>query len=213
MTWSDVSIGQWIELQALRKDFEDSVIDAYTYRIGIIDVLFNIDSSSLPFIEFQKYVDATDFLTQKYNPQPVKATYTVDGTVYRLLTDVSTMTTSQYIDYMKFMELGDDTNLPYLMALLLIPEGKTYGDGYDVGTTAEVFKTHLTVDIMLNISFFFRELLRLCTRDLVFCSIQEATKELKVSNLPMEQRQEVIRRLAELRALIPSAGGGDGLYG
>lgn len=85
----------------------------------------------MPFNEVSSYISAADFLFTPPKARKVKRTYVINGRKYKLLKNEMELLTSQYIDFQAIQADGFDKRPGELMAVMMVPEGHNYNDGYD----------------------------------------------------------------------------------
>lgn len=127
-SWEDMSINQFIILnQTIQADIPE------TYKtVNIISVLTGLsveEVERIPITVFAKLKNQLDFLNTEIPKVKHKDKYNLNGRIYTLNADISSITTAQYIDYQTYIK---ENNPIQMMSLWLIPEGHQYNDGYSM---------------------------------------------------------------------------------
>lgn len=127
-SWEDMSINQFITLnQTIQADIPE------TYKtVNIISVLTGLsveEVERMPITVFAKLKNQLDFLNTEIPKVKHEDKYNLNGRIYTLNADISSITTAQYIDYQTYIK---ENNPIQMMSLWLIPEGHQYNDGYSM---------------------------------------------------------------------------------
>lgn len=127
-SWDDMSINQFIILnQTIQADIPE------TYKtVNIISILTGLsveEVERIPITVFAKLKNQLDFLNTEIPKVKHKDKYNLNGRIYTLNADISSITTAQYIDYQTYIK---ENNPIQMMSLWLIPEGHQYNDGYSM---------------------------------------------------------------------------------
>lgn len=128
-SWEQLTVAQFEELCRLQKEHP---ADSAKY---IIEYLYDIpDAEQLPIIEYSTYVAGL----QKFIGEPVlkakltpSATYTIHGRLYRVDITPADFSVAQYTDLTNYLKDGK-ASLIDLLAVVVIPDGHLYQDGYDM---------------------------------------------------------------------------------
>lgn len=206
-SWKDVSINDYFGLvDFINKQIEDGISDndlgiylaSYLSGVGV-DELMNI-----------RYVDLLNVMSQfSWATQPVKRaavppiSIMINGVRYNVCLDVRKMTASQFIDFNEFCK---DRRKFYnnLMACMLIPEGKKYGEGYDVIALSEEIGKCVNIVDAETIWFFFlqwsRILLNITLRSLTRMMKRRMRKEKEQEK--KEKMEETIKSLERLKQTL-----------
>lgn len=130
-TWNDITLRDWAELRKA-----DALTDAGDRTITIVAILSGKtpdEVTAMPIMHYIELRDKAAFVTSEV-PEP---TGRIPGRVklgrFTLMpsVDINKWTAIQFIDFQTLTERGDD-DLVRLLSVVLIPEGCTYGNGYDI---------------------------------------------------------------------------------
>jgi len=195
--YNTLTLGLYLDIDAvLQSDAED--IDKQVRIIALLDGTSPEAVLALPLKEYSAKAAATDFL--RHECPPVSAPSRVISGDFVLIPtkDFTTITTAQYVDFQTFSK-GGTAKLPELIAVLLVPEGHNYNDGYDVAKVVRTVR-ELSLPVALGLSaFFFGQLVQSIQASLT--SLESAAK-----SLPKRRRAELERKAEDLQGLLRGVG-------
>lgn len=186
MTWKDITLKQFLEIQDIIQ-----VQDDYT-AINLINCIYNLDCEELPITELKKYT--LDFLKTDIPEVKLKKHYTLNGRTYDSNFDLTVVTTAQFIDYNNYIK---DPNYVDLLSVFFIPEGHKYNDGYDMKQVKEDL-LQLDICTVKSAAFFFDRQLRILYKLFQHYSIKRLKKE-KVDKKIIDKFKQV-----DLASLVSS---------
>ena len=180
--YNTLTLGLYLDIDAvLQSDAED--IDKQVRIIALLDGTTPEAVLALPLKEYSAKAAATDFL--RHECPPVSAPSRV-------------ISGAQYVDFQTFSK-GGTAKLPELIAVLLVPEGHNYNDGYDVAQVVRVVRD-LPLPVALGLSaFFFGQLVQSIQASLT--SLESAAK-----SLPKRRRAQLERKAEDLQGLLRGVG-------
>lgn len=131
-------------------------ISKYTSVLSSLKGITEKEISNMPIDDFNNEINDVNELLKKQIPKKLHTIdkYYIDGNKCRILLNASEMSTGQFIDYSNTLK-DDPDNLSMLCAILFIPEGKTYGDGYDVLKNRDFIYNNFKLVDAIGINFFF----------------------------------------------------------
>lgn len=188
MNWSNITLKKYLQIQDIL-----SVEDDYTL-FNLIDVIYDVDSQSLPISEVKKY--DISFMGNKIPKAKLKDKYTLNGTTYKSNLDLTKVTAAQFIDYQNYIK---EQPLCYekLLSVFFIPKGcEKYNTGYDISKVQQDV-LELPIDVVHTISFFFSNQLHLFLMLFPFYLIQQVEK----MEMPTEKKQMLIKSIKEMDSL------------
>lgn len=195
--YTNLPLGLYLDIDAvLQSDAED--IDKQVRIIALLDGTTPEAVLALPLKEYSAKAAATEFL--RHDCPPISApSRVISGDLVLIPTkDFTNITTAQYVDFQTFSK-GGTAKLPELIAVLLVPEGRNYNDGYDVAEVVRVVRD-LPLPVALGLSaFFFGQLVQ---------SIQASltSLELAAKSLPKRRRAELERKAEDLQGILRGVG-------
>lgn len=201
-TWEDVTIKQYEEIIAIasmKMNPTDRSIHYLTVFTGK-DPEYYLDMA-IP--DLQKELKRIS----KLNPSDLKprmlenGKYHINGAKYILTPSANRMKGSQLIDY-EYTLKSNPNDIAMLCAIFCIPEGKTYGEGYDPLEVREIFYDKFKIVDALGISFFFLERLRISSNFILRYSKKVLKKEMKKER-DLSRRQRIKEKIIEIGSTIP----------
>ena len=195
--YNNLPLGLFLDIDAiLQSDAEE--IDKQVRIIALLDGTTPEAVLALPLKEYTNKDADTDIL--RHDCPPVSApSRVISGDLVLIPTkDFTNITTAQYVDFQTFSK-GGNQKLPELIAVLLVPEGHKYNDGYDVAQVVRVVRDlPLPKALGLN-AFFFGQLVQSIQASLT--SLESAAKR-----LPKARRAELEKKAEDLQSLLRSTG-------
>lgn len=165
--------------------------DAGLERMAIANDMTLDELMNAPLTEANDMAEAMRFIQKPPKPRHTKKVYAVNGREYTLKADPRSITTAQYIDY---DQLPNKADLLEVLAIVMVPPGHLYNDGYDL-EQAKTDMGDLTVEDAVSISDFFTRALSLYT----LVAIRQAMKALKQAKRDGLDVTEQMRMLKETR--------------
>lgn len=191
MTWNNVTLLQWKQLESIhREDFEDEIL----YTAEIIKLFFNVDNPmDLTPQAFQKYVEDLKFMTSPIPETKLCNVYTINGTKYNFRGNIFEISMGQLMDVRNF---STKTPVDYaeVLSVFLIPDGHKYGDGYDMDKTLSDIETLPITDVLKLYNFFLASLL--LSTDIL---TDYFNKELKKTNLTTQEKETIRHKMKEFK--------------
>lgn len=192
LSWENITLEKFLEIQAIKE------LDPINITAQIIKILFNIEHpEELQYTEFLKYSEDLKFLNKEIKRVPLKDTYQINNTTYRLENNVMTFMTQQVIDWRNYSK--EENNLHKLLSVVLVPKDHKYNDGYNI---EKVQNDMLDLDMSTVISLmdFFQK----CWRQFIKVSVTYLTDQLETMNLPEEKKKEIQQKVDLLQNMICS---------
>ena len=192
-----LTLGTFLDIDAiLQSDKEE--IDKQVAIIALLSGETEQDILALPLADYAALAAKTDFLRQECPPVTAPARVVVGGRAYIPVKDFTKVTTAQYVDFQTFSK-GGTQKLPELLAVLLVPDGKAYGDGYDFAdVVADVRTLPLPVALSL-VGFFFAALSQ--SIEVSLTSLGERSRK-----MTRTKAKEIEKIISQTRELLAGAG-------
>lgn len=182
--WNDIKLKQYKEI--LKVDTKQDPID---YAAEMIRILFDVDDPlSLTMPEFNKYSEDIKIIGTEIPDVKLKDTYKVNGNEYVLDGNVFEWKMSQLIDFRKYSQENDITNIA---ACYIIPKGHTYNDGYDMDTVVKDIECFPITDILKMQRFFVS----------AFAMSIDISTDYLMSMMKKTPNAEIMKKLAMLKQL------------
>lgn len=181
--WSDITLQQYYQIKELLTNE-----DEYT-ALNILDVLYGIDSASLPLSALSKYNSALDFLKDEIPVVDIKKKYNINGNTYESNCELTKVSTAQFIDYQNYLK-EKEPKYEKLISVFFIPEGHQYNDGYSIKEVQDDILHMSMVDVQ-SIAFFIKKQFQLLLSLFQFY----LTLSIQKMNLNKEQKQKLLDQL------------------
>lgn len=152
LSWDDVSIGQYLEMENILKKEGDTLSKA----LDLLQILTGTDYSKVPIDEYMEKVSELSFLQTDVPTIDLPNEIALNGRKYTLKNDVDKITASQFIDYNNYIQSEDNDKIIKIIGTFIIPKGHIYGDGYEFDTVMEDAKD-IPLPIANSIAFFLRK--------------------------------------------------------
>lgn len=193
MNWESVSIKQYKQINKVL-DIEDEIEKA-------IEILGILDNKSIDYYYNIPYLDLIDELKRVSSlfstmPKPIIASKIKIGEYdLRLTTKIDKMPAGQYFDYSNAISTQPD-NYALLMAILYVPKGMNYADGYDPLELVKEFENRSICEA-LGVSNFFLAYFKALTEAFLKSSKRKLKKEMKKEK-NLETKNLIARSLKEM---------------
>ena len=195
--YNDLTLGTYLDIDAVLRSEADDV-EKQVRIIALLADRTERDILELPLGEYAALAAKTDFLRHECPPVTAPARVIVGDRAYIPTQDFTKITTAQYVDFQTFSKEGTE-KLAELLSVLLIPEGKTYNEGYEfLQVVADVNTLPLPVALSL-VGFFFARLSESTLASLT--SLEGLTKKGNKKN-----RKQIEKALAQARAMLAGVG-------
>lgn len=196
-SWDKITYSIWNKIEKLNE-----IEDDFEKNVGLLAILADIDEDtllSMPLPQFAKLMAETEFIKDLPTVE-VKEEYVVNGNKYVIKLNPQYFTVNQWIDYNSLA--GDVNNKDRLLATVLLPKGKEYGD-YDIEEVIKDINDMPIVDVFAIHAFFlisFKALLHATQQYL----IKKLKKMKKMKNLSKEQIQQIEHQVQQIELLTNS---------
>ena len=194
MTWNDINLRKWNEIESIyKKQYEDEILQT----ADVISVVFDIsDPMELSPGEFSKYVEQLSFLN---NPIPEKKlcnSYNINGTLYNFKGNLYEISMGALMDWRRY-STEENINYAQCLSVFLIPDGHKYDDGYDMDKTIADIES-LPIGDVLKLFNFFRAALQL-SMDIL---LNYFNKLLKKTKLTKDQKEQIKSKIKEAQEIL-----------
>lgn len=180
--WSEISVGEYIELVSILRDEELDEVEVNNYILSILSGLEVREIRALELNSFKELLKSIHFLRTEPTSK-IRKSYNIDGVEYMTTLRLDKVTTGQYMD-LQAMATNPDSileNMSKILAVFLIPKGKKYGE-YDVLEVANIIDSKFMIEDAYALTFFFSTLnqkLLKCSQDYLISMKKKAEKKLK----------------------------------
>lgn len=185
---------------------EDSGASDNDKQLELLSALTGLSVDALldePLGDFAQQNEAAAFVLVYPQPHAVRDAYTLRGVRYLPTLKRERMTAGQFIDWNEIAGQKDGgRRWSQLLSVVLVPEGKTYGSGYDIGEVQEAIAAELCVLDAVALRAFF---LTLCAASLTDTL---PSLERMMSKTGMKERRKMRRQMRKAAADLRTSGGG-----
>lgn len=194
--YEHLAIGKYLQILELAKEEDNDIAIISALSDKTEDELLN-----MPLTEYRTLRDGASFLFTQPEPAKVRKVYTLAGQELHLLRKPEKLTTAQYIDFKEYAKT-EETDICRYLSIVLVPEGKTYNDGYDVDEIRDIIAERLPVTEALGIrDFFVMRLGRLTADSLTY------SRKLAARMKDPKKRAKTLTRIAEVQGFLTSGAG------
>ena len=197
-SWKELPIGLFQEIVGInRLQISD---DEKTFMCtALLNGMDYDEFLSLPLAEATELIEKASFIYSEPKKVKVRRKYEIGGMVFKMMRNVNDMTAAQYINYQAIVNRPTSEIITNLMAIVLVPDGKVYGD-YNEEDIIEILRENLNVEDALAIAdFFINSFERLIRRTLRNSDAVMITAEI-VS--PKEAREMIKALRLEVRLIM-----------
>lgn len=148
----ELSAGKYVEIQRICKG-EGEDIDKSTAILRVLTGWSEGDIESLSLTEYAALVSGAEWLYAEPKAVEPKTSYNLGDYDLRL-TDAEAITFAQFVDFQAFAK-DVDAHFIELLSVVLVPQGKRYGDGYSIKDVRKCIARSLPADDALAVIAFF----------------------------------------------------------
>ena len=196
--YNDLPLGTYLDNDAVLQDAALDDLDKQVRIIAILSSMTPDEVLALPLPDYAALARQTDFLRHECPPVTAPSRVIVGERVYVPVQDFTKICTAQYVDFQTFSKEGT-AKLPELLAVLLVPEGKTYNEDYDFAQVAADVRT-LPLPVALSlVGFFFASL-----SGSILASL--TSLDSLIAKAPKEQRKALEKTASNLRETLAGLG-------
>lgn len=208
--WKDITIEVYEKINAIELKEEMNDEDALTANVQLLSILCDVSEEeiiNLPLTQFTILIGKCEFLKDmpKYE---LNEYYEINGNVYQVQMNLREMTAGQYIDFQTLYK-QKEKNLKNLLACVLIPKGRKYGEKYDVINVADEIYKYMNICDANSVMFFFILQYQALTRVILTSSIRTLKKEMKKEKNLMKKQMyhQAIQQAIQAKYLITNGVG------
>ena len=186
---------------------EDSGASDNDKQLELLSALTGLSVDALldePLGDFAQQNEAASFVLVYPQPHAVRDAYTLRGVRYLPTLKRERMTAGQFIDWNEIAGQKDGgRRWSQLLSVVLVPEGKTYGSGYDIGEVQEAIAAELCVLDAVALRAFF---LILCAASLT--DTLPSLERMMSKTGSRRERRQMRRQMRRAAADLRTSGGG-----
>lgn len=178
---------------------EDSGASDNDKQLELLSALTGLSVDALldePLGDFAQQNEAAAFVLVYPQPHAVRDAYTLRGVRYLPTLKRERMTAGQFIDWNEIAGQKDGgRRWSQLLSVVLVPEGKTYGSGYDIGEVQEAIGAELCVLDAVALRAFFFALCELSVTD-TLPYLERAMRKMNTKGSNRRKTRKMMREAA-----------------
>lgn len=194
-SWDKINGDTYWEICDILNNPDDSDMDKSAKLCCVIEGMDLDDFYNLPVNDATKKINQLSFLNnfsliKHYTPKNL----VIDGQKYNVMSDMSKLNVSQFIDYENFIQQPFRDNYDKILSIFIIPENYKYNDGYDISKVQEMIREKITFrEVQSLANFILVKFLKYFLNSLRYltCQIKKMTGEEKVK---MEKQMEELKK-------------------
>lgn len=195
-SWKEITLNTFDKIKNIKITDELNQDEILQKNVELLSILCNVSEDeiiSLPLPKFKELLSSTEWIKDipKVN---INNEYVINGKKYEVKRNLQAMTTAQYIDF-QTLSKDKEKNFANMLAIFLIPKGKTYAEGYDITEVIEDIKNYFNIVDARSIMFFFILQFQSLTQVMLTYSIKELKKIAK-----KDKSKEITDKITELEA-------------
>lgn len=205
--WGGITIGKYLSLLEVSHRTEPEDVE-----IGIVALLCDESEDKIlgmAINDYQKLRKSAQFVASfpKIRAKCPKH-IVLDGVKYNITRDVRKMSTAAYIDFQTYSKKDFKDSIVEVLSCFLIPDGKSYCDGYDVIDVHDDIRNHMPVVVAYEMAAFFLSRLQVLTMTTLFFSERMMRRMLRKEKDPKmrEMMTERMKDLTEIRSRLSGVG-------
>lgn len=203
--WNEITIDLYYEILEV---FEDESLSEAEKDLAVCAILCDVPEEeiySLSILEASKLVNGLSWLSKyDFNKKYKGGKMQIDGEEYRVNCDLQKMTIAQYIDFQTFYRMRDLKNtFGNILACFIIPDGKKYGEDYDIAELAKKITGKISIVTANEILFFFLKELGTSIRALqIYLDFQIWRMKRKADSKQKLKIKELQERIQEMNQIL-----------
>lgn len=202
-SWNELTIENFYKLDAALKKEEE--VDRV---VAILSVVMNKNISEIEELSINEILKLKNNITwiteePKYNKKPKKSFVLPNYGKCNLVLNPTKMKIAQYIDFQAVYE-NLDTNIEQVLSVFAVPEGKKYGEDYDVGEFSQAIRKNIDIISAKEAVFFILRRFNKSTCNTLIYLISKK-KAQKLVTMNKEKRMildEQINHLKSIKSLL-----------
>lgn len=198
-----LTIGQYIEIQAIDRD---ETLDDIDKQVQTISILTGLDVDEImhrPITEYKEMAAKAAFIApENIHYHPVAKKYLVGGFELVPVRDFRKIETCQYIDFQTYAQ-DLDKYLVEFLSVILVPNGHRYNEGYDILDVQRAIREDMSVSDGVSIAGFFLTWCRKSIQDSLNYSKREA---MKIKD--KEKREKILENIRKQERILGANGDG-----
>lgn len=201
-SWNDISIKKYDEIVNIAKDDGLSTMQKNIEFLSILtnkssDEIWNMNMEDVKQLSMKaSFLNDFNFDKDK-KPKSI----IINGMKCTIKYNLNDFSFAQFQDFQTFYQKGTENHLQHILATIIIPDEKKYGDGYDLDEFTEHLYNELPITDAQSIMFFFIiSLVRSLNHTKTFLISQMKKEVKKMKN--KEKKKELMERINHITGTI-----------
>jgi len=195
--YDDLTLGKYMEIQAIAKQEGLEEIDRQVQILAILSGKYEEEILHLPIGEYRRLVAKASFLSSpEMTYHPIAKKYLVGGFELYPVRDFRKLEAGQYVDFQTYAP-DLEKYLVEFLSVILVPKGHRYNEGYDVMDVQKAIRQEMSVTDGVSLAGFFLNWCRQSILNSLNFSKQEAMK------IPdTNRREKILERIKAQEKLL-----------
>ena len=205
--YRDLPLGVYLDILDANSDESRDEVEKQAATLALLSGMTEKAVLDLPIADYTALVRKASFI---YHPMPriprAARSYKAGAFTLRAQTDLRKITAAQYIDFKTFAPEGD-ARLVELLSVILIPDGCSYNDGYDIAEVQDAIRENISVEQAVSLAAFFLTRFAALIRS-TRTSLSRLEKRERNPERKARVKEQMARLTAETEALLTGLGAG-----
>lgn len=203
-SWSEISLETMDKIAEISNNSIYTDEQRETEFIKLLTGLTDDDIDNMNIVEYHKILNSLKFLNQTISKVLPKDSITLNNKTYNVLLYPSRMTAAQFLDYKTIMASDMNHKTARLIACFVVPKGAQYADdSYNPDDVVNDIYKYMSIEYAYGLTFFFESQYKAFATGILAYSIQEIKKD---KELPQEMKNQVLKKLQEVKAIMKNGG-------
>lgn len=202
-SYKELPIGKYLRIMDLCENRDMDEIDRQIAIVSILSDRSEDELLSMPIGEYKALSAGSAFLQDECQPMK-RMPKSIRLGEWELMptTDITKLTTAQYIDFQSFSSEGRSRYCE-MLSCFLVPKGMQYNEGYDIVQLQEDLRNGLSVEVATTLSaFFLSRLLRSIRSSLTYS--KWIVRGMKASR----EKERLKEQIERMKAVLERSGAG-----
>ena len=197
-SYNDMPIADYQRLVAITAEHYEDETDRNLDVMAVITGKSGEELLRLSIVEYRRMADTMNWVYDRVVPSEPMKHYKIGDTKCVVEVRPEQVSWAQYIDFKNWMA-NPDEHMAELVCLFLIPQGKTYNEGYSLAELHEQVRNTMPITDALGLLAFFFASLQRSKISTLFCSaaMMKMAKQTEEMKQMQEEAREQIRLLSE----------------
>ena len=203
-SWSEISLEVMDKIAEISNNNNYTDDQRETEFIKLLTGLTDTDIDNMNIVDYQKILGSLKFLNQPISKVLPSSSIILNGKTYNVLLYPSRMTAAQFLDYKTIMSSDMKHKTARLIACFVVPTGSEYADeSYNHDDVVNDIYKYMSIEYAYGLTFFFESQYKAFATGILAYSIREIKKD---KELPQEMKNQVLKKLQEVKAIMKNGG-------